>query len=52
LIPPAALLLTGEEAFVFDLAAEQGLCILGREDVVVEGMDAHRRQFVLRHWRD
>ena len=52
LIPSAVLFLVREEAFVFDLVAEQGLCILGSEDGVVEGMDADSRQFVLRDWRD
>jgi hypothetical protein len=41
-----------QEAFVFDLATEQGLCILGSEYVVVEGMYADSGQFVLGDWRD
>jgi hypothetical protein len=41
-----------QEAFVLDLIADQGLCILGSEDGVVEGMYAHSRQFVLGDWRD
>jgi DNA (cytosine-5)-methyltransferase 1 len=32
------------------LTTEQGLCILGSENVVVEGMHADSGQFVLRHW--
>jgi hypothetical protein len=32
--------MTSKDAFVCDLATDQGLCLLGSENVVVEGMYA------------